>query len=165
MLRLIAYWALNAYFYALMARFVFELVRSINRGWRPRGLLLVLVESLYTITDPPLKALRRIVKPVRAGAIVFDLSWTVLLFIVLWIRARKPRPTGQVSAAFLVGYGALRFIAEYFREPDAHLGLLSAGLSMGQWLCVPMVLAGLGLWVWAGRRGGAPEPGRRAGSR
>ncbi|MEY4742220.1 MAG: hypothetical protein RL672_970 [Actinomycetota bacterium] len=86
MLRLIAYWALNAYFYALMARFVFELVRSINRGWRPRGLLLVLVESLYTITDPPLKALRRIVKPVRAGAIVFDLSWTVLLFIVLVLR-------------------------------------------------------------------------------
>ena len=76
----------------------------------------------------------------------------VLLFAVLWLMARKPRPAGQLSAAFLVGYGVLRFTAEYFREPDAHLGLLSAGLSMGQWLCVPMVLAGIALWSWCGRR-------------
>jgi phosphatidylglycerol:prolipoprotein diacylglycerol transferase len=57
-----------------------------------------------------------------------------------------------VSGAFLVGYGVLRFIAEYFREPDAYLGLLSLGLSMGQWLCVPMVVAGVALWAWASRR-------------
>ncbi|NBX05806.1 MAG: hypothetical protein EBR18_06895, partial [Betaproteobacteria bacterium] len=44
------------------------------------------------------------------------------------------------------------FAVEFFREPDAHLGLLGLGLSMGQWLCVPMVLAGIGLWWWAGRR-------------
>lgn len=86
MLRAIAYWALNAYFYVLMARFVADLVRSINRGWRPRGLVLVLVESVYTITDPPLKALRKIVRPVRAGAIVFDLAWTVLIFVLLILR-------------------------------------------------------------------------------
>ena len=60
--------------------------------------------------------------------------------------------TGRVAAAFLVGYGAFRFIAEFFREPDAHLGYLSLDMSMGQWLCVPMVLGGIGLWVWAGRR-------------
>ncbi len=76
----------------------------------------------------------------------------VLLFIVLWLFARKPRPAGQVSAAFLLGYGAFRFIAEHFREPDAHLGLLSLGMSMGQWLCVPMVLGGVWLWVWSARR-------------
>ena len=76
----------------------------------------------------------------------------VLLFIVLWLFARRPRPAGQVSAAFLLGYGAFRFIAEYFREPDAHLGLLSLGMSMGQWLCVPMVLGGVGLWIWSARR-------------
>jgi phosphatidylglycerol:prolipoprotein diacylglycerol transferase len=58
-----------------------------------------------------------------------------------------------------MGYGLLRFIAEYFREPDAHLGLLSLGLSMGQWLCIPMVLAGLLLWLWGGSRP-APLPAK-----
>lgn len=74
----------------------------------------------------------------------------LLLFVLLWLYARKPRGTGQVSGMFLVGYGVFRFIAEYFREPDAFLGLLALNMSMGQWLCVPMVIAGLGLW-WYGR--------------
>jgi len=76
----------------------------------------------------------------------------LLLFVLLWLYARRPRATGQVSAAFLVGYGVLRFVAEFFREPDAHLGLLSLGMSMGQWLCIPMVLGGAALWWWSGRR-------------
>jgi phosphatidylglycerol:prolipoprotein diacylglycerol transferase len=75
----------------------------------------------------------------------------LLLFVLLWLYARQPRRTGEVSGAFLVGYGSLRLLAEYFREPDAHLGLLSLGLSMGQWLSLPMVLAGVALWVWARR--------------
>ena len=75
----------------------------------------------------------------------------LLLFALLWLYARHPRKQGQVSAAFLMGYGVFRFIAEYFREPDSHLGLLALNMSMGQWLCVPMVLGGLGLWVWASR--------------
>jgi phosphatidylglycerol:prolipoprotein diacylglycerol transferase len=78
----------------------------------------------------------------------------LLLFVLLWLYARGPRKTGQVSAAFLVGYGSFRFIAEFFREPDAHLGLLGLGLSMGQWLCVPMILGGLVMGVWASRRPG-----------
>ena len=73
----------------------------------------------------------------------------LLLFVLLWLYARRQRAQGQVAAAFLIGYGVLRFVVEFFREPDAHLGLLSLGLSMGQWLCVPMVLGGLGLWWWA----------------
>ena len=76
----------------------------------------------------------------------------LLLFILLWLYARKPRKMGQVSGAFLVGYGIFRFIAEFFREPDSHLGILSLGMSMGQWLCVPMVLAGIALWAWASRQ-------------
>ncbi|HET6599453.1 MAG TPA: prolipoprotein diacylglyceryl transferase, partial [Burkholderiaceae bacterium] len=72
----------------------------------------------------------------------------VMLFVILWIYGKKPRGMGQVSGAFLIGYGVFRFIAEYFREPDAFLGLLALGLSMGQWLCVPMVVAGLALWAW-----------------
>lgn len=76
----------------------------------------------------------------------------VLLFVLLWWYAGRRRATGQVAAAFLFGYGVLRFVAEYFREPDAFLGLLSLGMSMGQWLCVPMIAGGALLWVWFGRR-------------
>ena len=78
----------------------------------------------------------------------------LLLFVLLWLYARKERKEGRVAAMFLLGYGVFRFIAEFFREPDAHLGILSLGMSMGQWLCVPMILGGIGLWVWAGGRQG-----------
>ena len=61
---------------------------------------------------------------------------------------------GRVSGAFLLGYGVLRFVAEWFREPDEFLGLLAFGLSMGQWLCVPMLVAGAALWAWG--RGRSP---------
>jgi len=68
----------------------------------------------------------------------------LLLFALLWWQGgRAHRHTGFISGLFLIGYGLTRFIAEYFREPDAHLGLLALGLSMGQWLCVPMVVVGL----------------------
>ena len=66
----------------------------------------------------------------------------VVLFLILWIYSSKPRPRGTVSALFLIGYGSFRFLAEYTREPDSYLGLLSMGLSMGQWLSLPMVIAG-----------------------
>ncbi len=73
----------------------------------------------------------------------------LLLFILLWLYGRKERAQGQVAAAFLVGYGVFRFVAEFFREPDAHLGILSLGLSLGQWLCIPMMVGGILLWLWA----------------
>jgi phosphatidylglycerol:prolipoprotein diacylglycerol transferase len=76
----------------------------------------------------------------------------LLLFVLLWLYARKERKEGQVAAAFFMGYGVLRFTAEFFREPDAHLGILSLGMSMGQWLCVPMILGGAWLWLWADKR-------------
>ena len=76
----------------------------------------------------------------------------LLLFVLIWLYARRPRKLGQVAAAFTVGYGVFRFIAEYFREPDSFLGLLALNMSMGQWLCVPMILVGAGVWLWAARR-------------
>lgn len=76
----------------------------------------------------------------------------VLLFAILWVFSAKPRPAGAVSGLFLLGYGVFRFAAEFFREPDDFLGLLSLNLSMGQWLSTPMILAGLGLLIWAWRR-------------
>ena len=62
------------------------------------------------------------------------------------------RPTGAVSGLFLLGYGILRFVVEYSREPDGFLGLLALGLSMGQWLSLPMALTGIGLLVRAYRK-------------
>ena len=79
----------------------------------------------------------------------------VVLFGVLWWYSRRPRPRAAVSAAFLLGYGVLRFLVEFVREPDRYLGLLSLGLSMGQWLSVPMIFAGAALLIWA-YRSGAP---------
>jgi phosphatidylglycerol:prolipoprotein diacylglycerol transferase len=76
----------------------------------------------------------------------------VLLFVILWLYSAKPRPTGAVSAMFLIGYGVLRFAAEFFREPDDFLGLLAFNLSMGQWLSLPMILAGMAMLAWAGRK-------------
>jgi phosphatidylglycerol:prolipoprotein diacylglycerol transferase len=76
----------------------------------------------------------------------------LLLFALLWWYGSKRRAPGQVAAAFLAGYGVFRFIAEYFREPDSFLGLLAGGMSMGQWLCLPMIAAGVALWLWCGRK-------------
>jgi phosphatidylglycerol---prolipoprotein diacylglyceryl transferase len=76
----------------------------------------------------------------------------VLLFVLLWLYARTAPKRGQVAAAFLFGYGVFRFIAEFFREPDAFLGILALGMSMGQWLCVPMILGGIALWMWADKQ-------------
>jgi phosphatidylglycerol:prolipoprotein diacylglycerol transferase len=84
----------------------------------------------------------------------------MLLFVLLWLYSRQPRKTGQISGAFLVGYGVFRFIAEYFREPDSFLGLRALGWSQGQWLCVPMILGGVLLWLWASRR---PAPTHQPG--
>jgi len=83
----------------------------------------------------------------------------LLLFVLLWWYARKARAQGRVAAMFLLGYGVFRFVVEFFREPDAHLGLLSLGMSMGQWLCLPMILGGLGLWWWAGKQPENPGHG------
>ena len=76
----------------------------------------------------------------------------VLLFLILWIYSRKPRPVRAVSAVFLMGYGSFRFLTEFTREPDSFLGLLSFGMSMGQWLSLPMVVAGICLFVVANRK-------------
>ena len=74
------------------------------------------------------------------------------LFAVVWLFARKKRPMGQVSAVFLMGYGTFRFLAEFTREPDYYLGLLAGGLSMGQLLSLPMVLAGAIIFAWSAKK-------------
>ena len=66
----------------------------------------------------------------------------LLLFGVLWFLSLRKLPIGWMSGFFLIGYGSLRFFVEFFREPDAHLGILGLGMSMGQWLCIPMFIGG-----------------------
>jgi phosphatidylglycerol:prolipoprotein diacylglycerol transferase len=74
------------------------------------------------------------------------------LFAILWWYSARPRPPMAVSAVFLIGYGCFRFIGEYFREPDAGIFGLSYSVSMGQWLSLPMVLAGIYLLLRAHRK-------------
>jgi phosphatidylglycerol:prolipoprotein diacylglycerol transferase len=76
----------------------------------------------------------------------------LVLFALLWWFSAKPRPAGAVSGLFLLGYGVVRFGVEFTREPDGFLGLLSLGLSMGQWLSLPMALAGIALIAWSYRK-------------
>ncbi len=72
------------------------------------------------------------------------------LFLLLWWFAARPRPVGAVSGLFLLGYGVFRFVAEYFREPDAGIFGHSYLISMGQWLSLPMLL--IGVWLLTRRQ-------------
>jgi len=82
----IIWWALQIFFLAMVGRLIIDLLLSVNRGWRPSGLVLVLVESVMTVTDPPIKAVRKVIKPVRLGAIQLDLGWTVIVFAVFFLQ-------------------------------------------------------------------------------
>lgn len=82
----------------------------------------------------------------------------ISLFVVLWWFSSRPRTPGVVSAMFLLGYGVFRFLAEFGREPDDFLGLLSLGLSMGQWLSIPMIVIGAVMLVWARGRDRQSDP-------
>lgn len=71
----------------------------------------------------------------------------IILFVLLWCYAAKPRPTGRVTAVFLAGYGLCRFIVEGFRQPDPQLGFIALDwLTMGQLLSLPMIILGISLW-------------------
>jgi phosphatidylglycerol:prolipoprotein diacylglycerol transferase len=77
----------------------------------------------------------------------------MLLFAVLYLFSRRPRPAGAVGGLFCLGYGVLRFFVEFFREPDAHIGFQAFGwLTRGQLLCVPMMAVGVALLWYAYRR-------------
>lgn len=76
------------------------------------------------------------------------------LFVILWLYAAKPRRRGAVGGLFLLGYGSFRFFVEFFRQPDAQLGFVALDFfSMGQLLCLPMIL--LGLYLMLRRPGGS----------
>ena len=79
----------------------------------------------------------------------------IILTILLWIYCHKPRKVGQASGMFMIGYGVIRFIIEYYRQPDDFLQniVTATGLTIGQWYSVPMILAGIIIYYWATKRG------------
>lgn len=80
----ILYGLVALFWYLLVARIAVEMIRSFAREWRPRGALVVALESVFTVTDPPVLALRRAIRPVRIGNVALDLS-VILLFIAVMI--------------------------------------------------------------------------------
>lgn len=73
---------LQLYFYVLLVRLVLDWVQVFARDWRPRGPVLVLANGVYALTDPPLKALRRLIPPLRLGGVALDLAFLVLVLLV-----------------------------------------------------------------------------------
>lgn len=84
-------------------------------------------------------------------------------FILLWIYSSRPRPVGAVSGMFLIGYGVFRSLAEFFREPeDGFMGVMTLGISMGQWLSLPMIIAGVWMLNRAYREQRKPSSGHES---
>lgn len=82
----ILYFVLTLYFFVLLGRLVFDYVQLFAREWRPKGPVLVLANGIYALTDPPVKALRRVIPPLRIGSVALDLGFLVLFFVVLLAR-------------------------------------------------------------------------------
>ena len=88
------------------------------------------------------------------------------LFVLIWFYSAKPRPLGAVTGMFMIGYGVFRSLCEFFREPDdGFLGIMTLGISMGQWLSLPMIAIGIALLYWAYRCDGKSEKTARKLSR
>ena len=88
----ILYGLLTAFLALLWIRFIVDWVQVFARSWSPGGPILVLLEIVYSVTDPPIKALRRVIPPLRLGAVAIDLSFIIVLVAVLLLR----RVVGQV---------------------------------------------------------------------
>lgn len=75
---------LRLYILVLWGRLVLDWITVLNRRFRPRGALAVLVESIYTVTDPPIRMFRKLLPPIRLGAISLDLGW-LLTLVACWL--------------------------------------------------------------------------------
>ena len=81
--RLVLYYVLSVYLLLLIGRLILSWVQAYARDWRPKGVVLVLAEAIYTATDPPLRLLRRYIPNPRLGTVAFDLSFMLLFLVVL----------------------------------------------------------------------------------
>ena len=75
----VVYIALTIFFVLMWARFILDLARAFARNWRPRGLGLVLAEAVFSVTDPPIKLVRRVIPPLRIGGAALDFAWTIVM--------------------------------------------------------------------------------------
>ena len=82
-LQIVLRYVLTIYLVILIGRMIFSWVQAFARDWRPRGVMLVVAEAIFTVTDPPLKFLRRFIPPLRLGMVAMDLSFMVLFIVVL----------------------------------------------------------------------------------
>jgi len=85
------------FFLLLIGRLILDWVQVFSRDWRPRGPILVVAEAVYTVTDPPLRALRRVIRPIRLGSIQLDLAFMVLF--ILTVIAMRLLEAAAASAA------------------------------------------------------------------
>nr|WP_206030474.1 YggT family protein [Rhodococcus sp. B10] len=76
----VLYFVLFIFWLLLIGRIIVEFIRTFARDWRPSGIVVVLLEAIFTVTDPPVKLLRRLIPPVNLGGVRLDLSIMVLLF-------------------------------------------------------------------------------------
>lgn len=91
-IRAVLYFVVFIFFILLIGRLVIDWIQVFAHSWRPRGVVLVLAEAIYSATDPPLKLLRRLMPPLRIGAVQLDLAFIVLFLIVTIAMALlKPR--------------------------------------------------------------------------
>lgn len=79
----LVYYVLLLFFFAMWARFILDLAANFARNWRPKGLVLVLAELVFTITDPPIRAVRRVLPPLRLGGVALDFAWSVVMLGVI----------------------------------------------------------------------------------
>lgn len=75
----VVYIGLTIFFILMWARFILDLARMFARQWRPRGIGLVLAELVYTVTDPPIKLVRRVIPPLRVGGAALDFAWSIVM--------------------------------------------------------------------------------------
>ena len=79
----VAHFLLLVYFFMMWARFALDLLRTFNRAWRPRGPLLVVAEVVFSLTDPPVRLVRRVLPPLRLGAVALDFGWSIVMLVVI----------------------------------------------------------------------------------
>lgn len=82
----ILYWVLTFYFLVLIGRLIFDWIMVFSREWRPRGVLLIIAEAIYSLTDPPIHALRKVIPPLRLGGVALDMGFLILILGVSILR-------------------------------------------------------------------------------